>query len=70
MTPYIKSHSLRHVATSLAALRAGSINEILAAGAWNSANTFVNFYLQDFTTDQMSGLSKMGGFVAAGIVVT
>ena len=70
VAPYIKGHAVRHVATSLASLRVSSIPELLAAGAWNSPNTFVNFYLQDFTTDDLSGLSKLGGFVAAGVVIT
>ena len=59
-------HTVRHVATSLKAWRFCSLNDILEAGSWVSPNTFISHYLTDFTTDTMSGLSSLGGFVAGG----
>lgn len=66
---HVKAHSVRHVATSLSALRHYSIDDVLKAGAWTTPNVFLNFYIQDFTIDSMSNLSRLGGFVAAGTLV-
>ena len=62
----IKPHSVRHVATSLSALKNFSLDEILAAGQWVSPDVFISHYIQNFTTDDISKLSKLGGFVSAG----
>ena len=59
-------HTVRHVATSLNAVRNFSMEDILRAGAWSSPNSFISHYLQDFTTDTLSGLSSIGGFVVGG----
>ena len=59
-------HTVRHVASSLKALRNCSLQEIMQAGTWASPNTFISHYLVDFTTDSLTGLSKIGGFVVAG----
>ena len=54
-------HTVRHVATSLNAVRHFSMEDILRAGAWSSPNSFISHYLQDFTTDTLTGLSNVGG---------
>ena len=59
-------HTVRHVASSLKALRSCSLQEIMQAGTWASPNTFISHYLVDFTTDSLKGLSNIGGLVAAG----
>ena len=64
-----KPHSIRHVATSLSALRSFSLDDVLKAGAWVNPSTFLKFYVQNFTTDKLTKLSRLGGFVAAGTVV-
>ena len=65
----IKPHSIRHVATSLNALRAVDMDEVLQAGTWASPNVFLKHYVQYFSTDHLSQLSRLGGFVAAGSVM-
>ena len=66
---HVKAHSIRHVATSLSALKHYSLEDVLQAGAWTTPDVFLSFYIQDFTTDQISKLSRLGGFVAAGAVI-
>ena len=63
---HIKPHSVRHVATSLSALKHYSMEDVLRAGAWTTSNVFLSFYMQDFSTESISKLSRLGGFVAAG----
>lgn len=62
----IKAHSVRHVATSLQALKCFSLDDLLKAGAWSTPNVFISFYLQEFSVDSLTNLSHLGGFVAAG----
>lgn len=62
---HVKPHSVRHVATSLSALKAFSLEDVLRAGAWASPDMFLRFYAQDFTVDSISKLSHLGGFVTA-----
>ena len=64
-----KPHSIRHVATSLNALKGFKLDDVLRAGAWANPNTFLRFYVQSYSTDKLSKLSRFGGFVAAGAVV-
>ena len=63
---YVKPHSVRHVATSLSALRSFSLDDVLKAGA---PNVFLKHYVQNFSTDALSKLSRLGGLVAAGTVI-
>ena len=65
----IKAHSVRHIATSLNALRNFSMCDLLKAGTWRSPNVFLSHYMQNFTTDELSKLSRMGGFVSAGTII-
>jgi len=62
----IKPHSVRHVATSLQALKLFSLADLLRAGSWTSPNVFISHYVQDFTVDSLTQLSHVGGFIAAG----
>ena len=64
----VKAHQVRHVATSLKCVRGASLNELLSAGTWMSPNSFISHYIQDFSTDELSQLSKIR-FVAAGSVM-
>ena len=41
----VKLHSIRHVAMSLGALRAVSMEDVLQAGTWASPNVFLNHYI-------------------------
>ncbi len=66
---HVKAHSVRHVATSLSALKHYSMDDVLKAGAWTTPNVFLNYYIQDFSVDAMSSLSRLGGFLAAGSVI-
>ena len=69
---HVKPHSVRHVATSLSALRRiFSLEDVLKAGAFGCVypNVFIKHYFQSFSTDTMSKLSRLGGFVAAGTVI-
>ena len=59
-------HTVRHVATSLKALRHFSLDEVLAAGGWVTPNSFISHYLQNFSKDTVTGLCSLGGFIAAG----
>ena len=45
---HIKSHSVRHVATSLSALRNFSLEDVLKTGAWASPYVFIKHYVQSF----------------------
>ena len=64
----VRPHSVRHVATSLHALRSCSLDELLKAGAWASSNVFLSHYAQSFSTSDLSQLADLGGFVTAGVV--
>lgn len=64
-----KPHSVRHVATSLSALKYFCMSDILRAGAWASPDVFLSFYCQDYSVDSLTELSRLGGFVAAGAVI-
>ena len=66
---HVKAHSIRHVATSLAALKHYSLEDVMRAGAWTTPNVFLSFYMQDFSVDHVSKLSRLGGVVAAGTVL-
>ena len=62
----VKPHSVRSVATSLGAIKATSLDSILKVGLWSSSNSFIKHYITDFSTDTLSGLSRLSGFVAGG----
>lgn len=64
-----KAHSVRHVATTLSALRYFSMDDVLKAGAWTTPDVFLSFYVQDALVDSMTNLMKLGGFVAAGVII-
>jgi len=64
--PQVVPHTVRHVATSLRAVRHFSLQDVLGAGRWTSPNTFISHYLHNYSTDTLSGLSGLGGFVAGG----
>ena len=63
---HIRPHSIRHVATYLAALKHYNLDDVLQAGSWVSTNTFIAHYLQDFSVNTVTGLKSVGGFVAGG----
>ena len=65
----IQLHSIRHMATSLSALRAVDIDEVLQVRTWASPNVVLKYYVQYFSTDNLPQLSRLGGFVAAGSVM-
>ena len=60
----IKAHQVRHVAHSLGQLGSLSLPDIIRTGGWTSPSTFINHYLQDLSSDVVSGLSRVGSFVA------
>ena len=62
-------HTVRHVASSLSAVKHFSMEEILRSGSWSTPNTFISHYLHDYSTDTLAGLSSLGGFVAGGTTV-
>lgn len=62
MTP----HDVRGVATSLKACSKVTMSEMLKAGTWASMDTFLRFYVKDFTRDQLTQLYELGPFVSAG----
>ena len=64
----IKPHSVRHVATSLLALQHFTIDDVLRTGSWVSPNVFISNYLQNYSTDMLTGLHSVGHFVAGGSV--
>ena len=57
----IRPHSVRHVATSLAALKHYNLDDVLLAGSW-----FISNYLQDYSVSTITGLKGLGGFIAGG----
>ena len=62
----IRPHSVRHVATSLAALKHYNLDDVLLAGSWVSNNAFISNYLQDYSVNTITGLKELGGFIAGG----
>ena len=62
----VKAHDVRGVATSLRALTGVSLVDVVSAGGWSQPNTFVNFYLKQFTKGQLSSLAHLPDFCAAG----
>ena len=65
----VKAHSVRNIATSLKAVKKLSMEDLLRAGAWTTPSVFISHYVKSFTTDKLSKLSRLGGFVAAGNIV-
>ena len=65
----INAHSYRHISTSLCALKNFSLEEVVAAGSWSSPNVLISHYLQNVSTDALSGLHSLRGFVAAGSII-
>ena len=62
----IRPHSVRHVATSLAALKHYNLDDVLLAGSWVSNNAFISNYLKDNSVNSITGLKRLGGFIAGG----
>ena len=65
----IQPHSVRHIASSLAALRVASLEDLLLAGCWTTPDVFLSFYATNFSTDTLTNLSRLGGIVAAQTVI-
>ena len=63
----MKPHSVRHIATSISALRNFSLDDVSKAGAWASPNVFLKHYVQNFSTDALSKLSRLGGLWLQGL---
>ena len=59
----LNAHSVRHVSTSLCALRNFSLEQVVEAGSWVSPNVFISNYIQNFSEDSLSGLKSLGGGV-------
>ena len=57
---HVKAHLVRHVATSLSALKRFSMKDALKAFSLASV-----FWISVLWTDSMSQLSRLGGFMAA-----
>ena len=64
----VRAHSVRSQAVSWAFRHQASLEQILAAGTWRSANTFTCYYLKDISSTSASGM-KLTPFVAAGRVI-
>ena len=64
----LNAHSVRHVSTSLCALRNFSLEQVAEAGSWASPNVFISNHIQNFSEDSLSGLRSLG-VVAAGQVI-
>ena len=60
----VKAHSVCALATSLAFFRKASLEQIIRAGIWTSANTFIYFYLTDLSS-LCGDLSRVGPLVSA-----
>ena len=64
---HVKPHSVRHIATSISALRTFSLDGVSKAGAWASPNVILKHYVQNFSTDALSKLSHLGGLWLQGL---
>ena len=64
---HVKPHSVRHIATSVSALRNFSLDNVSKAGVWASPNVFLKHYVQKFSTDALSKLSRLGGLWLQGL---
>ena len=62
----VTAHDLRGISTSLKSLTTLSLRELLQAGSWASPDTFLKFYVKEFTHDEITGLHQLGPFVTAG----
>ena len=62
----VRAHDVRGVATSLRVLTGVSLDDVVAAGGWSQPNTFVNFYLKEFSEGQLASLATAPSFRAAG----
>ena len=66
----IKGHDTRGVAASLATLSGVSLSDVLAAGNWASANTFLRHYYRSFSPDFVHSLIDLPKFVAGKHVIS
>ena len=66
----IKGHDTRGVAASLATLSGVSLTDVLVAGNWASANTFLRHYYRSFSPDFVHSLIDLPKFVAGKHVIS
>ena len=66
----VRAHDVRGIATSLRALTGVALAEVLAAGQWSQPNTFVKFYLKEFSPGFLSSLGSCPPFSAAGGMIS
>ena len=63
----IKAHDVRAMSASLAVLRNVAMKDILESAQWKSKNTFISFYMKDFSICA-DGLSSLGPLVVSQTV--
>ena len=63
----MKPHSVRHIATYVSALRNVSLDGVSKAGVWASPNVFLKHCVQNFSTDALSKLFRLGGLWLQGL---
>ena len=66
----IKGHDVRGIAASLAILSGVSLADVLAAGNWASANTFLRHYYRSFSPDFVHSLIDLPKFVAGKHIIS
>lgn len=69
-TFHVRAHQVRHVAHSLGAMANIPLNELIRTGSWVSTNTFIDYYLHNFSSNAITGLKSVGSFVAAETVLS
>ena len=65
----IRGHDTRGVAASLAALSGVSLPDVLLAGDWTNADTFLRHYFQGFSPDCVRDLRRIPSVVAGKMLI-
>lgn len=66
----VRAHEVRAWSASLALTQSVALHDILEAGYWKSANTFVDFYLRDVCCRRQDGTSGISAVVVAQRALT
>ena len=66
----VRAHDTRGLAASLAALTSVALDDILTAGNWSNANTFLRHYFKTLSPDCVQSLAIIPSFVAGRSLIS
>jgi len=64
----MRPHDVRGLATTLKSFASVSMIDIMAAGVWSSMDTFLRYYVKEFTHSELTELYALAPFVVASTI--